>query len=68
MFAQIDIIALSRNQLNFFPPKDLEFCLNGMDDCDESADCTDIKDGFTCECHDEFQDMQPDLPGRICGN
>lgn len=33
----------------------VDACLNGLDDCNEYALCTDMSDGFTCTCGDGFR-------------
>ena len=66
LMALLHSVEISYYYYYFFLKIDLEFCLNDMDDCDKNANCEDMDGSFTCECKDGFQDMQPELPGRIC--
>ncbi|XP_030843205.1 uncharacterized protein LOC105437677 [Strongylocentrotus purpuratus] len=46
----------------------IDECLLGENDCSENADCIDLDDagGFNCTCNDGYDDLMPQLPGRLC--
>ncbi|XP_041480609.1 uncharacterized protein LOC121428091 [Lytechinus variegatus] len=46
----------------------IDECLLGEDDCSANARCTDLNDagGFSCACDPEYEDILPELPGRLC--
>nr|XP_054768501.1 uncharacterized protein LOC129276087 [Lytechinus pictus] len=46
----------------------IDECLLGEDDCSTNARCTDLNDagGFNCACDPEYEDILPELPGRLC--
>ena len=46
-----------------------ECATRGQNDCHSHASCTDLVDGYHCQCLPDYRDVSPDpvnLPGRVC--
>lgn len=44
----------------------MDECALGLHDCSGVASCTDLANGYTCQCPRNFLDGNPENPGRIC--
>lgn len=45
---------------------DVDECALGITDCSGDAICTDLRDGYKCECREGFTDGNTTNPGHLC--
>ncbi|KAL3070193.1 hypothetical protein niasHT_039386 [Heterodera trifolii] len=48
--------------------RDIDECALGLHNCSAYATCTNLPDGYTCQCPAGWEDGNPELPGRICAS
>uniref|UniRef100_A0A183C216 EGF-like domain-containing protein n=1 Tax=Globodera pallida TaxID=36090 RepID=A0A183C216_GLOPA len=48
--------------------RDVDECALGLHNCSTYATCTNLPDGYTCQCPAGWEDGNPELPGRICAS
>ncbi|XP_076356702.1 uncharacterized protein LOC143249952 isoform X2 [Tachypleus tridentatus] len=47
--------------------RDFDECSNeNYNDCADSAICTNLPGTYTCSCKKHYDDLDPELPGRVC--
>ncbi|XP_013774530.1 uncharacterized protein LOC106459453 [Limulus polyphemus] len=46
--------------------QDFDECSEGYNDCATTASCINQPGTFTCQCKKGYEDLDSDLPGRIC--